>query len=295
MAPGGRAPGTGREEITRRGASSAAGATGAAAAAGATGCGSAVPAGVMQAGATATRPAGARRADLSGLLDGGARLDGRTTAAGAAVGSATGATGPGTAGAAGALGATAAAAASVAGVATGAAATDSAAGTSIGGATGATLAGLDGTGESPSPFFAPFFGFSGSGPVLETILPLDLATDAVGLRVLDGGRVALDADPERNAQVEGLFVGEVELPGELVEPDLGGQGERCPCVGCRGWCACGRTSEVGRESPLSSHVWGPRLGVAHQWRISRSSMAGRWLVDGWSMTGGWLVDGWVDG
>jgi hypothetical protein len=42
-------------------------------------------------------------------------------------------------------------------------------------------------------------------------LALCLATDAVGLCVLDARRVALDPDPERAAQIERLLVGEPEL------------------------------------------------------------------------------------
>ena len=51
-------------------------------------------------------------------------------------------------------------------------------------------------------------------------LTVGLAAGAVGLRVLDGRRVALDAHPEGQAEVERLFVGQAELVGELVDPDL---------------------------------------------------------------------------
>jgi hypothetical protein len=50
-------------------------------------------------------------------------------------------------------------------------------------------------------------------------LALSLAADAVGLGVLDARRVALDADPERAAQIERLLVGEPELSRQLVYPD----------------------------------------------------------------------------
>ena len=46
-----------------------------------------------------------------------------------------------------------------------------------------------------------------------------LAADAISLRVLDAGRMALDTDPERDAEVERLLIGEPELACELVDPD----------------------------------------------------------------------------
>ena len=49
---------------------------------------------------------------------------------------------------------------------------------------------------------------------------LGLTTDAVGLRLHDARGVALDADPQVVAEVDGLFVREAELACELVYPDL---------------------------------------------------------------------------
>ncbi len=46
-----------------------------------------------------------------------------------------------------------------------------------------------------------------------------LAANAISLGVLDAGRVALDTDPERDAEVERLLVGEPELACKLVDPD----------------------------------------------------------------------------
>jgi hypothetical protein len=47
-----------------------------------------------------------------------------------------------------------------------------------------------------------------------------LAADTVGLGILDARGMALHADAQCGTQVEGLFVGEAELLGELVHPDL---------------------------------------------------------------------------
>jgi hypothetical protein len=47
-----------------------------------------------------------------------------------------------------------------------------------------------------------------------------LASGAVGLGILDAGRMALDTDPEIDAEIERLLVGEPELPCQLVDPDL---------------------------------------------------------------------------
>ena len=52
--------------------------------------------------------------------------------------------------------------------------------------------------------------------VADEALALRLATDAVGLRLLDARGVRLDADPQRLAEVQRLLVGEAELLGELV-------------------------------------------------------------------------------
>ena len=54
---------------------------------------------------------------------------------------------------------------------------------------------------------------------LETFA-LGLAADAVSLGLFDARRLRLDADAEREAHVECLFVRETELFGELVNPDL---------------------------------------------------------------------------
>ena len=51
-------------------------------------------------------------------------------------------------------------------------------------------------------------------------LPVSLPAGAVGLGVLDGRRMALDAHPEGQAEVECLFVGQSELMSELVDADL---------------------------------------------------------------------------
>jgi hypothetical protein len=47
-----------------------------------------------------------------------------------------------------------------------------------------------------------------------------LPTDAIRLRVLDRGRVALDPDSQGYTEVQRLFVCEPELSRELVDPDL---------------------------------------------------------------------------
>ncbi len=62
-------------------------------------------------------------------------------------------------------------------------------------------------------------GLLGGLDVAAESLSVGLAPDAVGLRVLDARRVALDTDPERDAEVERLLVGEAELACELVDPD----------------------------------------------------------------------------
>ena len=55
-------------------------------------------------------------------------------------------------------------------------------------------------------------------------LAVGLAPDAVGLGVLDRGRVALDPDAQRHAEVEGLLVRQAELTGQLVDAYLLRQG-----------------------------------------------------------------------
>ena len=47
-----------------------------------------------------------------------------------------------------------------------------------------------------------------------------LPTDAVGLSVLDGRRVALYADPQLKAEIERFFVRQSQLAGKLVDADL---------------------------------------------------------------------------
>ncbi len=51
-------------------------------------------------------------------------------------------------------------------------------------------------------------------------LAVGLPPGAVSLGVLDGRRVTLDAHPQREAEVERLFVGQSELVGELIDADL---------------------------------------------------------------------------
>jgi hypothetical protein len=60
-------------------------------------------------------------------------------------------------------------------------------------------------------------------PVSLQTLALGLSPDAVGLCVLDRRRMALDADPELDAQVERFLVREPQLTGKLVDADLLGQ------------------------------------------------------------------------
>src|SRR5439155_24809013 len=50
-------------------------------------------------------------------------------------------------------------------------------------------------------------------------LAFGLATDAVGLGILDARGVALHPDPERGTKIERLLVGEPELACQLVDPD----------------------------------------------------------------------------
>ena len=50
-----------------------------------------------------------------------------------------------------------------------------------------------------------------------------LAPGAVGLRVFDRRRVALHADPEVDADVQGFLVGQPQLTGKLVDADFLGQ------------------------------------------------------------------------
>ena len=53
--------------------------------------------------------------------------------------------------------------------------------------------------------------------------PVGFAPGAVGLRVLDRRRVALDANPEVDAKVQGFLVGQPQLTGKLVDADFLGQ------------------------------------------------------------------------
>lgn len=74
--------------------------------------------------------------------------------------------------------------------------------------------------------------------ISDQTLTLGLAADAVGLRLFDARRVGLDPDAEVESQVEGLFVGETELFGELVDADLCCQsGFASPSVQCVRRCA----------------------------------------------------------
>ena len=54
-------------------------------------------------------------------------------------------------------------------------------------------------------------------------VPVGLATGPVGLRVFDRRRVALDTDPEVDAEVEGFLVGQPQLTGKLIDADFLGQ------------------------------------------------------------------------
>jgi hypothetical protein len=49
---------------------------------------------------------------------------------------------------------------------------------------------------------------------------LGATTDAIGLRFLDARGVRLDPDAQCQAEIEAFLVGEPELLGELVDPDL---------------------------------------------------------------------------
>jgi hypothetical protein len=53
--------------------------------------------------------------------------------------------------------------------------------------------------------------------VADQTVALGTTSNAVGLRLDDGRGVALDVDAHRQTQVDGLFVGEAELFGELVD------------------------------------------------------------------------------
>ena len=102
--------------------------------------------------------------------------------------------------------------------------------------------------------------------VADQALTLGLATDAVGLRLLDARRVRLDADAEAHAEVEGLLVGETELFRELVDTDLClptcvSQAFRCSCSPVRTALARARGSLVSRSraSPGTKSVSGGAL------------------------------------
>ncbi len=84
-------------------------------------------------------------------------------------------------------------------------------------------------------------------------LSLSLAPDAVRLGVLDRGRVALDADPERDAEIEGFLVREPQLTGKLVDADLLGQFGGSVLSGIEG---ARREHQVRRCEYLSSHIGG---------------------------------------
>ena len=82
---------------------------------------------------------------------------------------------------------------------------------------------------------------------------VSLATDAIGLRILDARGVALDADTELDAQVQRLFVGEPQFSGELVNPDLLRQPARNPLVSL----SCGR-AQPSVVSPLHPRTFRTR-------------------------------------
>jgi hypothetical protein len=58
----------------------------------------------------------------------------------------------------------------------------------------------------------------GLGGASET-LGVGETAHAVGLRILDARGVALDADPQAFAEIEGFLVGKPELSRQLVDPD----------------------------------------------------------------------------
>ncbi len=67
--------------------------------------------------------------------------------------------------------------------------------------------------------------------------PIGLASGAVGLRVFDRRRVALYADPEVDADVQGFLVGKPQLTGKLVDADFLGQ-LGGSVLSCRGAAQC---------------------------------------------------------
>src|SRR5204862_1815750 len=79
--------------------------------------------------------------------------------------------------------------------------------------------------------------------VADQAVTLRATTDAIGLSLLDRRGMALHPDPERDGEVESLFVGEAELFGELMDPDLSCHVRVQPFVGrsvmSRGGPACG--------------------------------------------------------
>ena len=91
----------------------------------------------------------------------------------------------------------------------------------------------------------------GRGHLTTKALTVGLAPDAIGLGILDARRMALDADAERLAQVECLFVREPELSCQLVDPDLLGQLLSLPL--------CSLSSSMGRIGPRRSSA--PTLAV----------------------------------
>ncbi len=77
-------------------------------------------------------------------------------------------------------------------------------------------------------------------------LGVRLPADPVGLGILDGGRVALDADAQREAQIQCLLVGQPELTAQFVDADLLRQlVPQCPF-----------RAPSGTRGPLFSHIRG---------------------------------------
>ncbi len=91
--------------------------------------------------------------------------------------------------------------------------------------------------------------------VADQAFALRLATDPVGLGLLDARGVGLDADAEVHAEIERLLVGEAELLRELVDADLSCQG-RLPSPSGLSPCRCtdlpSSRTRVGAEKPSAS-------------------------------------------
>lgn len=93
-----------------------------------------------------------------------------------------------------------------------------------------------------------------------------LPADAVGLSVLNRRGVALDADPELDAEVERFLVGQPELSAKLVDADLLGQlAVRSSLQGARG------EPDGHRRGLLSSHIG---AGLANEMQDSALGCTG---------------------